>query len=316
MHDPTIEPVAAPPHPFRSAPWYDPAVGHYPCRCPTCTTRRTGGRWAMPARVTLVLLGGVVLPLASLLVNASMKVVDLGALGTGAIILAMVSTLANLLLSPCRRDKETGQVVHRPPASTALRAALLMGALLSCLIWGYLGLLFLPLLPLSMMLVAMLGLGLCGLCPYAASSVAVIQAVRGTRALRRRLRLGWTLALVLGTLLLPPAILGGVGINRYYSRLQVDHQLERIAAARPFSAERLRLVAGMAGMEQTLVRRYVTTSDQQQRARIAEVYLRLTDQRLNQQVAAHWQGRRHTAISPWWFLEAEQSFMSRDIWRF
>ena len=87
--------VEKPPHPFRAAPWYDPSVQHRPCQCPRCRAPLRAGRWRQPVRATLAALGGVVLPLGSVLVNHYLRVVDLGLWGNAVVVLAAAAALAN-----------------------------------------------------------------------------------------------------------------------------------------------------------------------------------------------------------------------------
>jgi len=255
-----------------------------------------------------VVLGGVVLPLVSVTVNHWLRVVDLGLLGNAVVLLAVAATLANLALSPCRRNPVTGHVSHHPPSSTALRVALLSGAMLGCVIWGYLALLFLPLSPLSVVAVLWLGLGLCGLCPFGALAISVIQTVRGFRAVRRRLGPAVTWAATLLSLLALPMTLGGVGLHQHFQRLHVDRQLEQITKQRRYSYQRMAAMTGLEGKERHLVDAYMATRDEQRHKLLAEVFLRLTDRRINAEVSDRSARRGITVINPWWFLRGS------DIW--
>lgn len=304
----------SPPHPFRTSPWIDPSVEHHRCQCPTCRSRVSGARWSVPVRTGLVIIGGIVLPGVSVLINEGMQVVDLGHLGHAAILLAVLATAANLILSPTRKDPQSGQITHRPPASTLLRVVLLAGAMLSCLVWGYLAVLFIPVVPLAMIMVLYAGLGLCGLCPFGALAISVIQAVRGTRAVRRRLALGWTVALVALPVALPPVAMAAVAMYQHHQRQVVKLQLERIADAAPFSTERMRLVSAMAGKESLLLRRYANSNDRAERQRLAQAYLRLTDERIDLQRPMPYRRGYHGVIRPWWFLDDGRPFPT-NIWR-
>lgn len=309
-------PHADPPHPFRTSPWYDPSVEHRPCQCPHCRAPGQGGTWRLPFKTVMVVLGGVLLPLVSLVVNNLwLHVADLGLPGAVAVLLAVAATLANLAFSPCRRDPDTGQVSHRPPASTLLRVALLFGALFGCVTWGYLSLLFLPLSPLSMIAVLWLGLGLCGLCPFGALAISIIQSARGVRAVRRRLGPNVTLAVTLLGLLAPPAVLGGVGFHRHFQHLQVDRQLTQIEKLRPFSYERMEAVTRLEGKEQILVSAYLSSVDTDRHRLLANIFLRLTDRRINAEVTARTKHQGNTVVNPWWFLGSSDKIWLLDFMR-
>lgn len=308
-------PHTKPPHPFRASPWYDPSVEHRLCQCPNCRSPKGARSWRQPFKTVLVVLGGVLLPLVSVVVNHWLRVVDLDLQGNAAVLLAVAATMANLALSPCRRDPDTGEVSHRPPSSTGLRVALLAGALLGCVTWGYLALLFLPLAPLSIIAVIWLGLGLCGLCPFGALAISIIQAVRGVRAVRRRLGRAVTWGVTLASLLVPPAALGGVGLHHHFQRLQVDQQLIKIMDLRPYSYQRMAAVTGLEGKEQHLVRAYMATQDRGRHRLLAEVFLRLTDRRINAEVTRQVKDRGNTVINPWWFLQGTGQVWLLDFWR-
>jgi hypothetical protein len=308
-----------PPHPFRDPAWYDPKVEHRPCQCPRCQ----GGQPAvdvppklMVGRIILVALGGILLPIVSVLINLELRVVELGTLGTVAILISVAATLANLVLYPRRkvpaqlgviagsRGRKRWEIVHAPPGSATLRVLLLVGALFSCLTWGYLALLFLPLAPISVIAIIALGLGLCGLCPHLSVTVSVIQAVHAARAVSRRLGRRWALAVVLGTLLLPPALLAGLGVNVYLGRAHVRRAVDRIADTGPHSVERMQAIARLEGLEDRLVDCYLATQDRSRHALYAEAYLRLTDRRINEPVYERLSSAR-APIQPLWFLSPE-----------
>ena len=295
-------PSSAPPHPFRSAPWYDPTEEHQPCQCPNCRAARTVKRKGSPAlRVGAVVMGGVVLPLVSVAVNSSMGVVDLGAGGVVWIVLSVLSALAHLFLSPVRRDPDTKELIHRPPRSTALKLALLSGSLSSAVLWVYFALLFLPLVPLSFIALAFFGLGLCGLCPFGAAAVALFEAVRDVRALgltwRRPAVIAATVTLALG----PVVACAGVVAHRHLARRQLDLALTKIGLQDRYSEQRMRLIAGLKGQQERVLEAYLDTTDTERHRRLAEVYLRLTEKSLAGEVQKRLSTRRNAVINPWWF---------------
>lgn len=313
----TTPPKSAPPHPFRSAAWYDPRVEHRPCLCPQCKPRnKPRGRAAQGLRVALVIAGGVVLPLVSVLINANMHVVDLGVAGTAAIALSVLSVLAHLLLFPGHRDLETLQVTQRPPSSTALRLALLCGALISSLTWGYLALLFLPILPLSFIALVVLGLGLCGLCPYGALAISLIHAVRDARAVRERLPRRWTVAVVSGLVLAPVLAMAGTALLRLHHRHNLEQAVSRIADLEPFSVARMQAISRLRGYDDHIVDSYLATTDSDQHQVLAEVYLRLTDGELNRRVQQRVSRQRRSLIRPWWFVSGGRPLSTDHLWRF
>jgi hypothetical protein len=315
--------ATAPPHPFRESPWYDPEVVHRPCECPACQQERASAARPvlMPLRIVLVVLGGVALPLVSLLVNLELHVLALGALGHAAVLLSVLATLANLVLNPRRRARRAGKhrrpVVSAPPRSTALRIALLVGALASCVTWGYLALLFLPLAPISVVAILFVGLGLCGLCPFGALSIAMIQAYHATRAVAERIGRRRARALVLAGLLLPPVAAVALGTRALLERRQVLRAVDRVARTAPHSAERMLAIAELRGLEQRLADCYVASADRSQHEILAEAYLRLTDTPINAAVSRrhNWRrGNRGALIRPWWFLEGARP-VTFDLWR-
>ena len=312
-----------PPHPFRASPWYDPTLAHQPCVCPECESKRLkkSRPWVLTTKTALVVCGGILLPVVSVGINFFMgqsgeRVVQLGVGGTVAIALSILTTLAHLLLSPVKRDLDTGLAVHQPPPSTAMRLALLVGALLGCLTWGYLALLFLPLLPISVIAVVFLGFGLCGLCPYGSLAIHVIQAVRGYRSLRARFTRGPVLALLLGVLLLPPAVMASVGIANHVSRGQLDSRIDLVGQLAPNSVARMEAFAGLSGLEGHLVDRYLLAEDRQEMALLAEAHLRLTDAPSHDAVQGRFARGNRALIRPWWFLHGSSPLQNNHFWRF
>jgi len=313
---------SAPPHPFRAAPWYEPELEHRPCQCPSCRQGSTalGEPRLMVFRLLLVVLGGVALPVASLLVNAQLHVVELGTGGTVLVALSALATLANLVLYRRRRRRGDRTVLHSPPRSTVLLALLLLGALLGCLSWGYLALLFLPIAPLSVIAILFFGLGLCGLCPYGALSISIIQATHAARALAARIGRRAVLSLVLASLILPPLGAAALAVHAAAARRAVDRALDRIAQEAPHSARRMAAIAALSGEEDRLVERYLSSHTRQRQEVLAEAYLRLTDRTINQPVQDRLdrRGSRFTGqslIRPWWFLEEGGQPLSRQLWR-
>jgi hypothetical protein len=295
---PQSEPPAssAPPHPFRTSPWYDPAV-HERERAPTPLEH--GLRRRVAAKV-LVILGGVALPVASLLVNQALEqVVALGPLGVTLLILAVVSTLANLLLLPTRKTPAGQVVLVWAPRSTLACALLLVGALVTALFWSYLALLFLPLAPVSVVLIVFLGLGLCGLCPYGALAIGIIQSLRAGRVLHQRLGSGATVGVVVGAVLLPLLLAGGLGVHARVAEARFAALVEQIGESAPFGGERMRLIAGLRGEEERVLAAYQRETDDRRLRTLAEVHHRLTDEPMPP-------GRYrldHTLIRPWWFMD-------------
>jgi hypothetical protein len=267
-------------------------------------------------RILLVLTGGVVLPAASLSLNEAMTVVDLGTFGAAGVAMAALSALANLLLSPRRRDPATGRMRHDPPRSLLLRLALLWSAALSCVLWGYLALLFLPLLPLSVVAVIFFGIGLCGLTPYGAAAIAVIHTVRGYRAVRGDLGRRWAFAALVIPLLLPVLVGAGGGLEERYHRRAMGRLLDAAAATRPFSRQRMELISRLEGYQRRLIEGYLRTEDRERRALIAEVYLRLEDTTLNQAVDHRYEQTSQHIIRPWWFLQGVSPLHHQRLWRF
>ena len=316
-------PAEAPPHPFRASPWYDPTVEHQPCLCPECeAVRRKKSRpWVLGVKTALVVCGGVILPIVSVVINHVLgqdgeRVVQLGAVGTVAIIVSILTTLAHLVLSPVRRDLETGLLVHEPPPTTAMRTLLFVGALLGCLTWGYLSVLFLPLLPISVIAIVFVGFGLCGLCPYGALAIHVIQAARGYRGLRARFSRGPVLALLALTLALPILTMAGVGVANHLNRARLDARINAVADTAPNSVARMEALARLRGLEGHLVDRYLLADEQEEMALLAEAHLRLTDDPIHGAVQARFARGNRSLIRPWWFLDGGSPLQETHFWRF
>lgn len=308
--------AGAPPHPFRASPWYDPRVEHRPCLCPSC---RPSGPPERPlvARLVLVTLGGLALPLAALLANHHFHVVALGVASTAAILLALLGTAANLFFCPTRRDPTTRAIRVHPPSSTALRILLALGALWGCLVYAHFGLLLLPLLPISAIAILLCGLGLCGLSPYPAFVIAVIQSRRALRAVGERIGRRRATVLGIATILLPVLTIAGLVVHRELGQRKLEVAISGIARSAPHSEERMRMIAGLEGQEHNLVEAYLESSEQSRRALLAEVYLRLRDQPLHEEVEARARDRRESLVRPFWFLDGAGGapFASR-FWRF
>ena len=294
---------SAPPHPFRTSPWYDPAAHR---REVEQELRKTEPLARLPRRrvaaFVLVILGGVVLPIASLVANHVVEhVVALGAGGTAALILAVLATLANLLLLPTRKTA-SGQVLVRAPQSRLLCALLAASALLSAIFWGYLSLLFMPLAPISVVAIVFFGLGLCGLSPHFAAAVAIIQTLRACKLLGRRLGAGRTAGMMVGVALLPVLLAGAAGVNTRVRQARFDELVGRIAEAKPHSSARMQLIAQLSGEEERVTTTYWRSTDQERQRTLAEIYHRLTDEQLT---SAHYIVHNKTLVRPWWFLEPE-----------
>lgn len=309
-------PEGAPPHPFRASPWYDPSVEHRPCRCPTCRPERPAAR-LLPVRIVFVVLGGIALPLVTLFANSHLRVVALGPVSTAAILLAIVGSAANLLLLPLRRDPTTRELRRDLPGSTVLRVLLALGALWGCLIYGYFALLLLPLLPISAIAILYFGLGLCGLSPYPALAIAVIQSRRALAALADRIGRRRALALALAALLLPLLGTAGLVAHRELGRRELEVALARIARQPPHSEERMRAIAKLEGVEHRLVEAYLESPERERRELLAEVYLRLRDQPLHEEVEARARDRREAMVRPFWYLDgAGGTPFAQRFWRF
>jgi len=325
MTDNAQSPAAAdkPPHPFRVSPWYDPTVEHQPCRCPECEAaqRKKSRPWVLGFKTFMVVCGGIILPIVSVVINHVLgqdgeRVVQLGVVGTVAIIVSILTTLAHLVLSPVRRDLETGRLAHQPPASSAMRGLLFVGALLGCLTWGYLAVLFLPLVPISVIAIVFIGFGLCGLCPYGALAIHVIQAARGYHSLRARFTRGPVLAVLTLTLALPVLAMAGVGIANHLSRARLDARIDAIADTAPNSVARMEAFAGLRGLEGHLVDRYLLADGQEEMALLAEAHLRLTDEPIHGSVQSRFSRGNRSLIRPWWFLDGGDPLQDTHFWRF
>lgn len=294
--------TGTPPAPYRTSPWYDPAL--YEAELAAARAEEPS-RPALRRRWTafvLVVLGGVVLPVGSLVMNALIdQVVHLDVVGTALLALGVVSTLLNLLLYPTRKDGRGRTVVVRAPRAVWARVLLLGGAVLNIVFWGYLSVLFLPLVPVSVPLVVF-GIGLCGLCPFAASAIGIIQARRATAALRERTSATGAALAVVAFALTPVLAAVGLGLHARHQVLQVEARLEQVAAAPRHSTARIRAIATLQGAEDAVVALYRQTHAHPRRRLLSEVYQRLTDTSLS---AHTWrQARRQRAIvQPWWFLE-------------
>jgi hypothetical protein len=271
----------------------------------------------LPFRIVLVVLGGIALPLVALLANLRFHVVALGIWSTAAILLAILGAAANLLLCPIRRDPATRELRCQPPSSTALRVVLCLGALWGCLVHGYFSLLLLPLLPISAIAILFFGLGLCGLSPYPALAIAVIQSRRGLRAVGERLGRRRAIVLGLAAFLLPLLTIAGLITARALGHRQLEGAILRIASAAPHSEERMRAIATLQGQEHTVVEAYLESSERGRRELLAEVYLRLRDQPLHDEVEARARDRREALVRPFWFLDgAGGAPIASRFWRF
>lgn len=290
-----LEPMSStPPHPFRNAPWYDPAL-HTPPAPPPPARRSTG-------RITLVILGGVLLPLVSIIINASMEVVALGRFGVVMVVLSTVAVLANLIWVPVRRRGGGRSTEVNAPKALWLQLLLLFGALLTALWWAYLSVLFLPILPLSFVALIVMGLGFCGLCPYIATSVAIVQTVRIGRLLRARLGRRALTGAMIATVVLPIVVASAVALWGKVQDRALRRDLDALAKTAPYSLARMRGIAKLEGNEQRLSVIFVDDADHQRRRLIAEAYQRLTDRPIDR--ALHRRGRRRGEIRPFWFVEA------------
>jgi hypothetical protein len=287
------------PHPFRE-------IEHRPCMCPRCCPPQGHAPTLRPVRIALVVIGGAVWPLLALLVNTHFHVVELGASGHLALILAVAAAVANLVLLPTRRDRFTRLVVTSSPQATWLRVTLLCGALLGCLAWGYLSLLMLPLLPLSVIAIIFFGLGLCGFTPFVALSVALVQVRRAARAVSERLGKRAAALLVLSGLLVPPLAGGAAGLVAWRRHVQLEAGVAAVAAQAPHSAERLQAIAALESSAERLPMLLADLHDLEQQRAAAEAYLLLTDRRVNEAVLRS--RREHEVlIRPLWFLEGRRS---------
>jgi len=297
---------SAPPHPFRTSPWYDPAVHQQEQERELQKTKPLAqGLRRRIAAFVLVILGGVVLPIASLIANHVVeRVVALGAGGTALLIFSVIATLANLLLLPTRKTVGGQVVLVRAPRSALLCVLLAAGALVSALFWAYLSLLFLPLAPIAVVAIVFFGLGLCGLCPHGAVAIGIIQSLRACRVVHRRLGAGMTVWFVTGALLLPMLLAGAAGVSARAQQVRLKRLVGRIAAAQPYSSARMQLIAELRGEEERVSAAYWRNIAQDQRRTLAEIYHRITDEPLT---ADGYRMNSHTLIRPWWFTEPESS---------
>lgn len=292
-----------PPHPFRTSPWYDPERARIEAESEPLPRRSW---W----RIVVALAAGAVLPIASLAANEALEVIALGRLGVAAVLFAVGSAIAQLALVPVRR--RPGRPGRRPPSptdrwdvsaptSTLLCVALLGAALLSCVIWGYLALLFAPLLPISLVL-TFFGIGIFGLCPMFALGLAVIQAVRIGRQTLPRLGSKAAVLAVGLPLAVPPVAAAASAWQAQHARAHLTEALRAIARSAPYGSERMRLIDDLAGETDRIVRRYVDVPSGDQRRLLAEVYMRLTDRPIVESLRAHRRRFDSTVIDPWWFL--------------
>lgn len=297
---PTAPPTSGsstPPHPFRSAPWYDPTLHTPPAPPPA---RRSVGR------IVLVLLAGVLLPLISILVNASMEIVALGRFGVALVVLSTLAVLANVIWVPVRRRPGGGPREVGGPASLWLQLLLLFGTVWTALWWGYLALLFLPILPISFVALIVMGLGFCGLCPYLATSVAIVQTLRVGRLLRARLSKRTLGGVIAAMIVVPVALAGAVALWGTLQDRALRRDLEALAKTPPYSLARMRGIEQLEGNERRLSVLFMDDTDYARRRLIAEAYQRLTDRTIDS--ALHRRGRRRGEIRPFFFVEARPVF--------
>lgn len=292
--------TAAPPHPFRAAPWYDPALHQRQVTAVRRPRRRIGA-------AVLVVLGGVALPLCALAINELLELVALGPVGIAALVLSVASTLANLVLLPTRKAPSGQIVLARTPRSTWVRVVLLSGALLSGVYWGYLALLLLPLVPISTVAILLLGIGLCGLSPYPSLAIAIIQAIRASRVVRQRLSLQGTVTVIVASLLTPVILAGGLGVYAAARQARFEESLQQVARTAPFSTERMEAIQKLRGDEDRVVAAYQRAETWDQQRILATIYHRLTDHPLKSE-ASYRLFRYGAMIRPWWFAEDRSPF--------
>lgn len=269
----------------------------------------------------LTLFWGVLMPLVSVGMNELFgrdghRIVDLGAVGTVAVLLSVATTVLHLLLSPLRRDPVTGARVHHPPASAAMNLVLLGLAGLGLLTWGYLALLFLPLLPLSIIALVFLGLGLCGLCPYGTFIVHLFQVIRGCRVLSSGMHGTAARAVLVSSLVVPILIALVAGAGGHVRRMQIDRELASAATLPAYSAGRMRVFAGLEGQQDHIVDSYMLASDPGKQALLAEAYLRLSDQPIHEAVRSRVSRRESSFIRPFWFIRGHAPLQTMHFWRF
>jgi hypothetical protein len=290
-----------PPPPYRSSPWYDPRAVHQPCQCPRC--RKPRRRHMPKLKVALAGLGGIALPLGSLLANSEMHVVALGLVGHVAILLSITGVLLHLLFPPDLQPDENSSWRLQLARSLTLRTLLLLSSVVGCLIWGYLALLFLPMLPASLVGVVFI-VGLCGLCPYAALALAVVQTVREYRFSSEGIGRRATRALLLCGLLAPPLLAAGLALAQADQREATRATLQQIGSLEQDSTARLQQIATLEGQETHLVELFLATRDAAERRCIARVYHRLMDTTVNAAVErARNDGRDRAWIRPWGFIQ-------------
>jgi hypothetical protein len=283
---------AQPPHPFRSAPWYDPRL---------VATSAAPQPKRLVARTVLVSLAAIALPVVSVLINASMEVVALGPWGVVLVLLSALPPLAQLVWMPIKRRDKQSPVEVLAPRSTVGLALLLSASLSSALLWVYLGALFLPILPLSVVALIIFGLGLCGLCPYLAGGISVLHSVRTVRLLAQRLGRSRTAALVAVVLLAPVAAATFSGLHAANERRALAAKLDRVVKAPPFSTARMRAIASLEPQLSRLPAALAEEGDAGRRRALSEAYQRLTDQRLD--LWRMVRRERRGQIRPFWFAE-------------
>ena len=288
---------AAPPHPFRVAPWYDPRVTARPVAEPLISSR-----W----RIGLVIFGGVLLPIISVVVNAQLSVVDLGVFGVGLCLASVLSVVGNLVWVRRKVRPRAKQVSIVAPASNKALIALLASSLLSLLWWAYLAVLFFPIFPLSVIAVVFMGIGFCGLCPFFVTGICATQSLRLIRLLKSRRRGRTALLIVFGTPLLALALtLAGA--------LVYGHQRDSLAAAISalvqlpgYSEARMAAIAELSGREQELVQAALREHEYARRQAMAEAYERLRDEPIASAMAQQRPRRRRAyAIRPFFFAQGE-----------
>lgn len=289
---------SAPPHPFRAAPWYDPNVMR---STPPTPARLSGGR------ISLVVLGGVLLPIVSVGINHGMRVVDLGVGGIALCLASVASVLANLLLLRRKRRKGSKEVLIEAPVSTPVLALLLVSSLLSIVWWGYLALLFLPILPISLIALVVLGLGLCGLCPFFVTAISVVQTVRAARILRQRTSAKVMVLALVATPLLALSIVGATALIGQHRRQALARDVAAVVREPAFSTKRMHAIAHLRGREALLLERIGREYHGDTRQAMAEAYERLTDQSAIEAMRRGGQRgrRRHYAIRPFFFTQDE-----------
>jgi hypothetical protein len=298
------EPTASsvPPAPFRTSPWFDPALLAHSKLKPERKAERDVPR-LLSWRVCLVVLGGVVLPIVSMVLNESLHVVRLGTPGIVLLSLTVLSNLLNLVLVPIRRDPRTKVSTPSWPQATWLRLTLFLLAFCSALLWGYLAVLFFPLIPLSILGLLYLGIGFCGLCPYAATAIAVIQLKRAGAALALRVGRTWVIASAssIAALVLGAAFI--TFVRSHQAQQQLTDVVTKIERSAPFSRERMELIQQLAGDEDRIVGRAARTSKPGERRLLAEAYQRLTDQPIGSAKTLANHRNERWMIHPWWFAE-------------